>query len=529
MPYIGTSSTNTTDGLLAKDKDIINRTLNTMTGDNSDTTLTLSMTPASVNNVDVYLDGVRQRPTTDYTVSGTTLTFTTAPPTGVVVIAITGSAEPIGVTTESFSGSDFETITDAKIASGIASSKLTGTLPALNGSNLTSLPAANVSGDLPAISGANLTNLPAANLTGTVADARISTLTASKLTGNLPAISGASLTNLPITPAYTKSASDPVVTTNPSGGVGTVWVNQSSGEVYVCTDATSNENVWTNIGGGTGNIEPRSHEMGTNSGYASGGYTGSSQNTIDKFSFTSDGDASDIGNLTSTNRETAGQSSTTHGYVSGGHTNNTTIQKFSFSSDGDASNVSTLTTGRSGASGQSTTTYGYTTGGGWPAHDVIDKFQFSNDGNATDVGDITQSRQELAGFVSTTHGYAAGGYTSSAPNYRSDVIDKFSFSSDGNSSDVANLSKGKSGPAGQNSYNHGYATGGYANPPGAQTTDIDKFNFASNANATDVADITVARGTGSGQSSTSHGYMAGGQSPKSVSYTHLTLPTILLV
>ena len=144
MPYIGTSSTNTTDGLLAKDKDIINRTLNTMTGDNSDTTLTLSMTPASVNNVDVYLDGVRQRPTTDYTVSGTTLTFTTAPPTGVVVIAITGSAEPIGVTTDSFSGSDFETITDAKIASGIASSKLTGTLPALNGSNLTNLPAANL-------------------------------------------------------------------------------------------------------------------------------------------------------------------------------------------------------------------------------------------------------------------------------------------------------------------------------------------------------------------------------------------------
>ena len=38
MPYIGTSSINTTDGLLAKDKDIINRTLNTMTGDNSDTT-----------------------------------------------------------------------------------------------------------------------------------------------------------------------------------------------------------------------------------------------------------------------------------------------------------------------------------------------------------------------------------------------------------------------------------------------------------------------------------------------------------
>ena len=40
-------------------------------------------------------------------------------------------------------------------------------------------------------------SLPAANLTGTVADARISALTASKLTGNLPAINGSALTNLP--------------------------------------------------------------------------------------------------------------------------------------------------------------------------------------------------------------------------------------------------------------------------------------------------------------------------------------------
>ena len=45
-------------------------------------------------------------------------------------------------------------------------------------------------------SGASLTNIPAGNLTGTVADARISTLTASKLTGALPAIDGSNLTGL---------------------------------------------------------------------------------------------------------------------------------------------------------------------------------------------------------------------------------------------------------------------------------------------------------------------------------------------
>jgi hypothetical protein len=39
-------------------------------------------------------------------------------------------------------------------------------------------------------------SLPAANLTGTVADARISTLTASKLTGALPALDGSALTGI---------------------------------------------------------------------------------------------------------------------------------------------------------------------------------------------------------------------------------------------------------------------------------------------------------------------------------------------
>ena len=42
----------------------------------------------------------------------------------------------------------------------VSSSKLTGDLPAISGSNLTDLPAEQLTGDLPAISGANLTDLP---------------------------------------------------------------------------------------------------------------------------------------------------------------------------------------------------------------------------------------------------------------------------------------------------------------------------------------------------------------------------------
>ena len=46
----------------------------------------------------------------------------------------------------------------------------------------------------------------------------------------IPAVDGSLLTGIPV--SFTKSSSDPVIATNPSGGVGTIWVNTTSGEVY---------------------------------------------------------------------------------------------------------------------------------------------------------------------------------------------------------------------------------------------------------------------------------------------------------
>tara|TARA_B100000424_G_scaffold137551_1_gene104325 strand:- start:458 stop:3265 length:2808 start_codon:yes stop_codon:yes gene_type:complete len=62
--------------------------VDTMTGDNSDTTLTLSVSPISENQTFVTFDGVVQHKST-YSVSGNTLTFGTAPATGVAVECIT--------------------------------------------------------------------------------------------------------------------------------------------------------------------------------------------------------------------------------------------------------------------------------------------------------------------------------------------------------------------------------------------------------------------------------------------------------
>ena len=54
--------------------------------------------------------------------------------------------------------------------------------------------------------------------------------------------------------SITKSASDPAIDTNPAGGVGSMWFNTTSGELFGLTDATAGANVWTNIGEGSGNV-----------------------------------------------------------------------------------------------------------------------------------------------------------------------------------------------------------------------------------------------------------------------------------
>ena len=182
--------------------DLENRTVDTMTGDGSDTTLVLSSTPISINNVLVFISGVLQRPTTDYTLSGTTITFSEAPITGLKVVAITGGGEHIGIPLTRLDASKFSNsaVTDAKIATGISASKLTGALPSLDGSALTGASGDNISG------------------------------------------------------VDTVSANDPTITTNPAS-VGHIWLNRVAGGMFVCTDNTVGANVWTNVGEGSGGVQ----------------------------------------------------------------------------------------------------------------------------------------------------------------------------------------------------------------------------------------------------------------------------------
>jgi len=330
-----------------------------------------------------------------------------------------------------------------------------------------------------------------------VSDAMIADMASSKLTGTLPAIDGSALTNIP--DSVTKNANDPAIDTNPSGGLGTIWLNTTSGEMFILTDATAGENVWTNVGPGTGDVEPLLFYQATIAGFAAGGHNGGNINNIDRFSFTSDANATDSGDMTVARQSATGQSSSTHGYSSTGNPLTNVIDKFQFTTGGNAADVGDTIAAKSDACGHSSETHGYVSGGNSANGNVIEKFQFANDTNGgSDVGDLTVSRGELDGTQSETHGYSCGGGGGN-------VIDKFPFASNANATDVGDMIfSGYNSPA-TASKTHGYCSGG---TPASDK--IGKFSFASNGNATEVGTLSVGRQNGCGNQSSTHGYTCGG-------------------
>jgi cytoskeletal protein CcmA (bactofilin family) len=126
-----------------------NLNIDTMTGDGSDTTLTLSINPVNENNSQVFIDGVYQNKST-YAISGTTLTFSAAPPNGSAVEVMTMTQTEVNVPVDG-------TITSAKLSGALTTPSTlvaTGKITADAGIDIDNI---NIDGTTIALSSGDLT------------------------------------------------------------------------------------------------------------------------------------------------------------------------------------------------------------------------------------------------------------------------------------------------------------------------------------------------------------------------------------
>ena len=286
-------------------------------------------------------------------------------------------------------------------------------------------------------------------------------------------------------------------------------VGVDSGWKLIDSDAS------TAAGGGT---PSGSQVQGSAYGFKVGGEVpsdGVSLNVIDRYSFTSDANATDYGDLTvGRGSYLAGcTENDNYGYAGGGYAppgNTNIIDRFPYASAANAVDVGDLSHSGYGKAGCSSTTHGYAIGG-TPAVEVIDKFPFAASANASDIGDFaSSSRYYLMSASSSTTAYAVGGNGHQS-------IEKVPFASDGSMTNITGLTLlvPTYSASANSSETHGYTAGGYQGSP-TQINTIQKFPFASEDATSDVGDMTRTTANQAGSNSTTHGYAHGGQDPPGV-------------
>ena len=272
------------------------------------------------------------------------------------------------------------------------------------------------------------------------------TVSASKLDGALPAINGANLTG--VGDGVTKSSNDPALDTNPSGGVGTLWLNTTSGEMYCCTDATANANVWANVGSGSVGVEPV-YWYGNTGLIFSGMHTNSSwTDKIDQIDITTLGDATDFGGVVTQARRYIATMSTGSRVVCAGG-----IQ-------------------------------------GWSAfYNIIDYVTVASGADALDFGDQNAANGAATGVSDTVRGCYVGNFDSAAPG--ATKIWYVTLATPGNAQDFnAEVQTAMYSGGGVNDSTRGIFAGGWrAGGPGAEGTAIDYITIQTTGACNDFGDM----------------------------------------
>ena len=307
-------------------------------------------------------------------------------------------------------------------------------------------------------------------------------------------------------PSATKSASSPTKTTNPSSGVGAEWINTTSGAIFICTDATANDNTWIAQTGSPASIGDRGIWLGGSE--ATYTFAITIYNTIDYISINTLCDSALFGDLSARKYEVTGVSNGTNGRgvacggllwytaIPGGTITYNTMEYVTINTPGNVTDLGDMTSAYYSMGGCSNATndrgilWGGQPGGGGNSH--IDYFTITSTANATNFGNKTVATRYSAATDNGTddRGVSSGG-DGSTTGY--DTMEYVTISSAGNATDFGNLTQARFQLAAtSNSVNNrGVVAGGTKD--GTIYNIIDYFTINTTGNATDFGDLTLAR------------------------------------
>ena len=229
-------------------------------------------------------------------------------------------------------------------------------------------------------------------------------------------------------------------------------------------------------------------------GIFAGGYSNDPHNIIDYITISTDGNATDFGDMTHSNGFfPAGTSSSTRGIFSGGFNGGSTrsnvIQYITIATTGNATDFGDTSSGHYSGHGHANTTRGIITLGntatGGADTNIIEYITIASTGNSTDFGDISQSANYGASCASSTRGVIVVGESTN-------TIEYITIASTGNTTDFGNLTRITNGGAGGCSS----ATRGvfFINPDGSNH--IQYITIASTGNATNFGDVSTNSSSG---------------------------------
>lgn len=213
-------------------------TFDSFTGDGTDTTFTLSTSPTNKNYTLVTVGGITQEKV-NYGVSGTTLTFTTAPPnTSPIEVMTFGPA----INSAASGGSNSQVqYNNGGTLSGSSNLTFNNSTNTLTTDNLSISGNTTVTGNITANNfignGSSLTSLTGANIIGQIPNALVSGTVYTNAQPNITSLG--SLANLTVTGLATLGSTLEIINTK-TGATGTVTHDLSSGSAFLHTSPAAN-------------------------------------------------------------------------------------------------------------------------------------------------------------------------------------------------------------------------------------------------------------------------------------------------